>query len=227
MKPSVALSRVHFPVTTLGPGHRLGIWFQGCSIRCDGCISMDTWAPAPPSIPVAELLRLAMKWADTIDGVTITGGEPFDQRNALHALLLGLRQQLGRRVDILVYTGYPIESVRPWLDAHKGLLDAVVAGPFVMSESDALPLRGSDNQTLSTLTLLGRERFARLDWPRPDRPRRLDVMADADGTVWLAGIPRRHDLARLRARLADQGTSMISTEHAAVRRDVPEVGDEG
>ena len=42
---SVSISRLHFPVTTLGPGHRIGIWFQGCSIRCEGCLSMDTWAP--------------------------------------------------------------------------------------------------------------------------------------------------------------------------------------
>ncbi|WP_461325238.1 4Fe-4S cluster-binding domain-containing protein [Bradyrhizobium diazoefficiens] len=39
----ISVSRIHFPVTTLGPGRRLGIWFQGCSIRCPGCISMDTW----------------------------------------------------------------------------------------------------------------------------------------------------------------------------------------
>ncbi|HAU1321526.1 TPA: radical SAM protein, partial [Legionella pneumophila] len=39
----IYISRVHFPVTTLGPGHRIGIWFQGCSIRCPGCISTDTW----------------------------------------------------------------------------------------------------------------------------------------------------------------------------------------
>lgn len=225
MKPNVAVSRVHFPVTTLGPGHRLGIWFQGCSIRCDGCISMDTWVPAPPSISVAELLQLAVHWSDAIDGVTITGGEPFDQPEALHTLLVGLRQQLDRDVDILVYTGYPIESVRPWLDAPGNLVDAVVAGPFVASESDALPLRGSDNQTLVMLTPLGRERFARLNRPRPDLTRRLDVMADADGTIWLAGIPRRGDLARLRARLADKGTSMISTEHATTRRS-PKAGDE-
>ena len=38
----LALSRMHFPVTTLGPGNRIGIWVQGCTIRCPGCVSADT-----------------------------------------------------------------------------------------------------------------------------------------------------------------------------------------
>ena len=46
---ALALSRALFPVTTLGPGRRLGIWFQGCSIRCRGCISVDTWPPGEPA----------------------------------------------------------------------------------------------------------------------------------------------------------------------------------
>lgn len=39
----IAINKIHFPVSTLGFGQRLGIWFQGCSIRCPGCISRDTW----------------------------------------------------------------------------------------------------------------------------------------------------------------------------------------
>ena len=42
----VGVSRLHFPVTTLGPGRRAAIWLQGCSIHCRGCVSRDTWAPA-------------------------------------------------------------------------------------------------------------------------------------------------------------------------------------
>ena len=41
------LSRLHHPVTTLGPGRRAGIWFQGCTIRCPGCMSVDTWPRRP------------------------------------------------------------------------------------------------------------------------------------------------------------------------------------
>ena len=57
---NISLSRVHFPVTTLGPGQRLGLWFQGCSIRCAGCISADTWGPGKHPLPLAQVLDLSL-----------------------------------------------------------------------------------------------------------------------------------------------------------------------
>ena len=43
----IAINKAHFPVTVLGPGRRIGIWLQGCSIHCKGCVSQDTWAADP------------------------------------------------------------------------------------------------------------------------------------------------------------------------------------
>ena len=88
----LSLSRVHFPVTTLGPGRRLGIWFQGCSIRCPGCISADTWGPGKRRVGIAQLLEQLTPWLAEAEGITLSGGEPFDQFPALLALLQGLRQ---------------------------------------------------------------------------------------------------------------------------------------
>ena len=87
MTASIALSRIHFPVTTLGPGRRIGIWFQGCSIRCPGCISMDTWAPGRGITTIDEVVSAIAQWIPTADGITISGGEPFDQPVALIELL--------------------------------------------------------------------------------------------------------------------------------------------
>ncbi len=78
----VALSRVHYPVTTLGPGRRLAVWFQGCSIRCPGCVSMDTWAPGRRRDGRA-VLEPGRPPSRNADGLTVTGGEPFDQPEAL------------------------------------------------------------------------------------------------------------------------------------------------
>jgi len=94
------------------------------------------------------------------------------------------------------------------------LIDAVISGPFEILASQTRPLMGSDNQTLHALTERGRKRFAEFQRPRDGSDDALDVMVDEDGTAWLAGIPRRGDLERLRSLLAAQGTTARTTEHA-------------
>jgi anaerobic ribonucleoside-triphosphate reductase activating protein len=91
--PKLSLSKLHFPITALGPGRRIGIWFQGCSIRCAGCMSRDSWAFSRDSEPVEKVLERMAPWFAEADGVTISGGEPFDQSDGLAAVLAGLRER--------------------------------------------------------------------------------------------------------------------------------------
>jgi anaerobic ribonucleoside-triphosphate reductase activating protein len=58
----LALSPIHYPVRSLGPGAQAGIWFQGCSIRCRGCISSDTWAPDRGLTTVNDVIELTRIW---------------------------------------------------------------------------------------------------------------------------------------------------------------------
>ena len=214
MSQSIAISRVHFPVTTLGPGRRLGIWFQGCSIRCPGCISTDTWSDKAEHIPVAHVLSAVASYAYVADGVTISGGEPFEQPDALGELLHGLSAMLQPGVDVLVYSGLPFKSLSTWLEKWPGLVDAVISEPFDVTAPQTRPLMGSDNQQFHTLTALGWERFAQFQRPRDRRDDQLDVMVDENGTAWMAGIPRRGDLERLQGFLAARGTVSRTTAHA-------------
>jgi len=212
------LSRVHFPVTTLGPGQRLGIWFQGCSIRCSGCISADTWGPGRTVVDVATLLEQVAPLLDQADGVTISGGEPFDQFDALLQMLVGLRQRTA--ADILVYSGHPLETLQPMLDQARDLIDAVISDPYLEQADQSLALRGSDNQRLTLLTALGRSRLAGLERASTPADKALDLMFDATGTVWMAGIPRRGDLLRLRELLRAQGHQVQTSAHTSSRRPV-------
>jgi len=206
----LALSRVHFPVTTLGPGRRLGIWVQGCSIRCPGCISADTWAKKAPDVEVAELLDGIRPWLDECDGITISGGEPFEQPEALEELLHAIRQLSG--VSVLVYSGLPLEMLASCDVVKQGLVDCLISDPFDVSRGQTKYLRGSDNQRMTCLTALGYEVFGSLDRHATDADRRLDVMFDRDGEVWLAGIPSRGDMARLQSILENRGTYLKTTE---------------
>jgi anaerobic ribonucleoside-triphosphate reductase activating protein len=200
---AIAVSRLHFPVTTLGPGRRVGVWVQGCSLRCPGCVSADTWPAGRGMTTVEAVVQAVEPWLREADGITVSGGEPFEQPVALLALLRELRARTP--ADVLVYSGHPVEAIAPWLARAKGLIDALISDPYVEEAPQTLPLRGSDNQRLHLLTDLGRSRFAEHQRPAAAPERRFDVMFDADGQVFLAGIPPRGDLARLRAALAAAG----------------------
>jgi anaerobic ribonucleoside-triphosphate reductase activating protein len=206
---NVAISRLHFPVTTLGPGRRIGIWFQGCSIRCAGCVSMDTWAQDKGQTSVDRLAEAIDPWLSEADGLTISGGEPFDQPEALDALLRTVRLRPSQ--DVLVYSGYAHERLVGLPPLQLGRIDALITDPYVVDALQTLPLRGSDNQRLHMLTDLGRQRFSRYAAALRESERRLDVMFDATGTVWLAGIPRPGDMQRLRDILSQQGHEAVIT----------------
>lgn len=212
----LSLSRVHFPITTLGPGRRLGIWFQGCSIRCPGCISADTWGPGQRRLSPAQLLEQITPWLHEAEGITISGGEPFDQFDALISLLQGLRRL--SQVDILVYSGYSLEQLDDQLSQASGLIDALISDPYDEAVNQSMALRGSDNQRLNLLTPLGRTRLGDYERPLMPNDKALDLMFDETGNVWMAGIPRRGDLLHLRDLLHDQGHQLRISAHTSRRR---------
>lgn len=206
----VALSRLHYPVTTLGPGRRIGVWLQGCSIRCPGCISADTW-PAEQGLTTTEaVVEALLPWLPDAEGITVSGGEPFDQPEALNVLLRELRRLTP--VDILVYSGHPFEALSGWLRENPGLIDVLISEPYDEQAAQTLALRGSDNQRVHLLTELGSARFASFDRPALPDDRRFDVMFDADGVVWLAGIPARDDIRRLREAMRALGHEVVFSE---------------
>lgn len=206
---TVGISRVHFPVTTLGPGRRLGIWFQGCSLRCEGCISVDTWAIAKELIPIDQLMIELSSYLPLVDGVTISGGEPFDQFEALLAIVVQLREKT--KVDILVYTGYGIEDITDQLQQIKPYIDVLISDPFQRQSSQTLRLRGSDNQRLHCFTSQATEKFAYYQQAVTTEDKVLDVMFDAEGVVWFAGIPKRDDFVKLQTLLKQQGHQLKVT----------------
>lgn len=196
------LNRWHHPVTVLGHGVRAGIWVQGCTIGCHGCASRDTWDPAGGE--PAEVLPWLASLPEPLDGLTVSGGEPFQQARALGSLLSAVSAWRGERAfDVLVFSGYPFERLR---DEHASVLahcDAVVAGPYVERRNTGAALRGSDNQRIVTLTSLGERRYGGLEASSAPA---MQVLSTGD-SIRLIGIPRRGDLDRLRAGLAARGVA--------------------
>lgn len=209
--PFIGLNKAHFPVTVLGPGRRIGLWMQGCSIGCPGCVSQDTWAAdAGHRVPLAEVLAWCREVAQgqPLDGVTISGGEPFDQPEALAALLDGLhhwRTTAGLDFDVLCYSGHPLARLEREHGALLARLDALIPEPFVEKQPMTHAWRGSANQPLVLLSERGRQRYAaHQDTPAEPGAKRMQVGLHGQ-RVWWVGLPARGDLAALERLCAERG----------------------
>ena len=202
LTPNLLLRFWHFPTLTLGPGRRLGIWLQGCSIHCPGCIAPEN-QPFDPTRAVsldALFAGFAPLWAETgLNGVTLSGGEPTDQPEALRELLLRLNQ-CGPR-DILLYSGYTKAQVlarSPWLADQ---IAALVDGPFLATAPATESWRGSTNQSLTLFREEFRDRYE--SWTRL-QSRQLQLVRKDSGR-YLIGIPRPQDRAVWQGLAQEEG----------------------
>ncbi len=183
----------HFPVVTLGPGRRLGIWLQGCSIHCEGCIAPEN-QPFDDSfmITVDELMSQTADALNETDGVTISGGEPLDQKDALQSLLNEINCR-GKN-DILIYSGYTKNRVLEILPELPNLTAALISEPFVKGDITSAIWKGSENQILAVFSEQHREKYE--IWSKSTE-RRLQLVRKDTGN-YLLGIPQQEDLMILR-----------------------------
>ena len=151
-----------------GPGLRLAVFVQGCSHRCPGCHNPGTHDPlAGQAMDTGEIVAL-MKENPLLDGLTLSGGEPFEQPGP-SLLLAEAAQALG--LNVWAYSGYTYEQLKEKADpAVQGLLrvcDVLVDGRFVLAQRSLdLDFRGSSNQRLIDLGKT-RERGQVVLWERP------------------------------------------------------------
>lgn len=216
----IRINKVHFPVTVLGPGRRLGIWLQGCSIHCPGCLSRDTWpADSASEIEVESLLSLCQViTGGKAEGVTISGGEPFEQPEALAALLRGLRAWRGegaREFDILCYSGLSLEQLKHENRHLLSMLDAIIPEPYQCDARGGKIWRGSSNQPLVPLSVLGHERYDHWIEAEPKRGKGAFQMCVDSKQIWYIGIPAHGDLEVLRQNLIKRGIAQVQASWLA------------
>ena len=206
----IQISRLHYPVANLGYGQRAGIWMQGCTVRCRGCISRDTWPADPNSRTTVEsVLTWIARHRENIDGITISGGEPTDQPEALTRLLHELNsiRNGDPELDILVFTGRSLGDAADAVPILTRSADVVISEPFIRELTDGdLVLRGSSNQVVTALTPLGVARYGNRESDDVYRAQRqsMGIHVNSD-SVWLVGIPRPGDLKALESELAKTG----------------------
>lgn len=130
-----------------GPGIRCTVFLQGCQRHCPGCHNPSTHDPAGGAAVAVESLGRDILSLRGLDGVTLSGGEPFLQPVAAAALAAQLK---AAGLHLIGYTGFLFEELfggGEAADRLLGELDVLVDGPFITAERDpALAFRGSRNQ---------------------------------------------------------------------------------
>lgn len=174
----------------LGPCQRFVVWVQGCSKRCAGCISPDAQPMDGGEWMNTANLAEEICSAPGIEGITISGGEPFLQQDALCELIDRIRKE--RDLGVIVYTGRRYSEIRETPLAQR--CDLIIDGEYVDALNDDGSLRGSSNQKAICVT--GRyTQYVQQCFGRPGRKVEFVV---GDRQVDMIGIPTKRLLADMR-----------------------------
>ena len=145
-------------------------------------------------VPAEELVRRVERAAG-VEGMTLSGGEPFEQPAGLCAVAEAARR---RGLSVLVFSGYPLEELRgrsdPAVERLLRLADVLIDGPYQPSRASRRRAGiGSDNQRVHHLT----DRYVQHPWFRSANVQSVSVSIGR-GELRVSGWPELAD--RLRPR---------------------------
>lgn len=133
-----------------GPGIRTSLYVSGCTHHCKGCFNKETWDfnnGVPYTLETEDYIIDQLKERD---GLSLLGGDPFDNLKDLdlYDLIARVRKEYPDKT-IWCWTGYTYEEIIKDKDLYNffSLLDVVVDGRFIESKKDIkLKFKGSTNQ---------------------------------------------------------------------------------
>jgi anaerobic ribonucleoside-triphosphate reductase activating protein len=179
-----------------GPGVRFCIWVQGCRKNCPGCFN-----------PQLKPIRLAQSWSidalferiiatPGIEGITLSGGEPFLYARPLTQLITRLKA--ASQLSLFVFSGYTLaELCTSQNDAVVQLLaltDILVDGEYRREQASNRLWRGSSNQAVHFLT----DRYKSLAGQLQNASgQEVEFTLMMDGSVIISGFPPRQLLQHL------------------------------
>jgi len=196
------------PVTNLnGPGKRIALWVQGCSIRCtDQCIAWQSLSVEPHILmsveDVLEMLLKRFSENPDVEGITLLGGEPTDQARSLYKIARKVRQW---RMSVMTYSGHTWDHLKATDDQYiKKLLsetDLLKAGPYDPLRANAKLLwRGSYNQTLHILS----DHYSYETIKNSQVIKGADISISSDGHLVISGCQDRQVIQSLLKKLKEK-----------------------
>ena len=135
-----------------GPGFRVSIFTQGCPHHCEGCHNPQSHDPTGGKVWTLDDVEAKFTGNPLLDGITLSGGEPFSQPAACAELARRAHQ---KGLNVWTYSGYVYDKLLEMArtdEAANALLhetDVLVDGPFLLAQrSLELLYCGSKNQRL-------------------------------------------------------------------------------
>lgn len=192
MEQTVRIHNLIKSTKVLGPGNRAAIWFQGCMRNCPGCMSPDSRTlTAGTVIPVEKLVKFFLSLND-IEGITISGGEPFLQIDALYALVKSIKKN--SNLSVIIYTGFTLNELQKMDNEEVNellnkMVDILIDGEYVDELNDGVALRGSSNQKVNFLS----DRYKNCADMYSSKNRNAEIMI-SDKELFFVGIPEKDTL---------------------------------
>lgn len=152
--------KVKFNCISNGPGIRTALFVTGCGHYCKGCFNYEIWNPNTGHLftPTVKEEILTSINKPHIAGLTLLGGEPFEDYNLDELIELCREFRLlygwNNTKTIWVYSGWKYEQLieHPKRLKLLKLCDVLVDGKFEQDlYSPLLQFRGSVNQNIIDL----------------------------------------------------------------------------
>ena len=124
-----------------GDGARYVVFTQGCIHHCKGCQNPETWNPIGGTEMTASEIAADFRKHRLLDGITLSGGDPFCQQEACVELL-----KLLPDVNVWIYTGFEYEEICHTELAKRA--DVLVVGRFREDLRCEGKMYGSSNQRI-------------------------------------------------------------------------------
>lgn len=191
------LNNIKYPVYNLGSGKRIGVWVQGCTLYCKGCINQTLWSNSGgKAVNVLDAYNLIIDLCDGYDGITISGGEPFQQYEQLITFLHLIKTNTS--LDVFCFTGYDLIELNTLFpdNLYSKYVDTLMTGRYELDNHSSDNKRGSCNQKLY--------RFINnnpVEISIEEDNKRWGLNVGIDGQIQMTGIPKNGELKQIESDL--------------------------
>ncbi len=195
------LNKIQYPVYNLGEGKRIGIWVQGCNLGCKGCVNKTLWSSnGGKNISVVDVFNWVIEKQNEFEGITISGGEPFQQYEQLIAFLHLIKTKTGLTVHC--FSGYYLDELQSLFPDKLFLkyIDTLVDGRYIERQHENTNIKGSANQSVYRIIDEVPVKQSQIE-----ASKKWSVNVSIDNEIYMAGIPKKNELKTLCNGLAEIG----------------------